>query len=148
MSRLLPALLLVSLALPRLAGAVDVDDAWARATLPTQKASGAYMTVTSTTPARIVGVSSPVAGIAQVHWMAMQGTTMKMRAVEALELPAGKTISLEPGGYHVMLMDLKRPLTKGDRFPLTLRIEDADKKVTEQTVWVEVRDTPPAEHHH
>ena len=148
MSRLLPALLLVFLSLPRLAGAVEVEHAWARATLPAQMASGAYMTVTSATPARIVGVSSPVAGIAHVHRMTMQGTTMKMDAVDALELPAGKAIELKPGGYHVMLMDLKQPLKKGDRFPLTLRIEGANKKLTEQTVSIEVRDTPPAEHHH
>ena len=148
MSRLAPALLLVFLSLPRIAGAVEVDHAWARATLPTQMASGAYMTVTSATPARIVGLSSPLAGVVQVHQMSMRGTMMKMHAVDALDLPAGKAVELKPGGYHVMLMDLKQPLKKGDRLPLTLRIEGADKKITEQTVSIEVRDAAPAEHTH
>lgn len=147
MSRLLPALCIALLSLPGVAGAVEIERAWARATVPAQMASGAYMTVTSATPARIVGVSTPVAGIAHVHRMSMQGTTMKMDAVDALELPAGKAVELAPGGYHVMLMDLKRPLKKGERFPLTLRIEGANKKVTEQTVSIEVRDAPPAAHH-
>ena len=127
---------------------VRVDHAWARATLPAQTASGAYMTVTSATPARIVGVRSPQVGVAQVHQMAMQGTTMKMRAVEALDLPAGKAVELKPGGYHVMLMDLKQSLKKGDKLPLTLRIEGANRKITEQTVLVDVLDAPPVEHHH
>ncbi len=150
MSRLVPALLFVILSSPVAAVAADVrvDHAWARATLPTQMASGAYMTVTSATPARIVGVSSPLAGVAQVHQMAMQGTTMKMRAVDALDLPAGKAVELKPGGYHVMLMDLKQSLKKGDKLPLTLRIEGANRKITEQTVLLDVLDAPPAEHHH
>ncbi len=148
MSRLAPALLLVFLWLPRVVGAVDVDHAWARATLPAQMASGAYMTVTSAMPARIIGVSSPLAGVAQVHEMAMQGSTMRMHAVGALDLPAGKAVELKPGGYHVMLMDLKQPLRKGDKLPLTLRIEGADRKITEQTVLIDVRDAPPAEHKH
>lgn len=147
MSRFLAALLLASLASPRLAGAVEVERAWARATLPAQMASGAYMTVTSAKPARIVGVSTPVAGVAHLHHMSMQGSTMKMDAVDALDLPAGKAIELKPGGYHVMLMDLKQPLQKGDRFPLTLRIEGADRRISEQTVSVEVRDAPPTAHH-
>lgn len=145
------ALFFVALSLPAIADAagddvhVRVDRAWARATLPAQMASGAYMTVTSATPVRIVGVSSPDAGVAQVHQMTMNGTTMKMQAVDALELPAGKPVELKPGGYHVMLMDLKRPLKVGDKLPLTLRVEGPDKKITEETVSVEVRDAPPEE---
>ncbi|MGI9024473.1 MAG: copper chaperone PCu(A)C [Burkholderiaceae bacterium] len=145
MSRLIPALLFAALSSSAAAGDADVrvDHAWARATLPAQMASGAYMTVTSATPARIVGMSTPWAGVAQVHQMSLQGTTMKMRAVDALDLPAGKPVELTPGGYHVMLMDLKQPLKKGDKLPLTLRIEGANKKVTEQTVMVDVLDAPP-----
>jgi len=73
----------------------------------------------------------------------MQGTTMKMRSVDAVELPAGKPVELKPGGLHVMLLDLKQPLSKGDRVPLVLRIEGADRKVVEQTVTIEVRDVAP-----
>ncbi len=162
MSRLIPVLLLLALASSGIvdtaadaasdtaSGAADVrvEHAWARATLPAQMASGAYMTVTSATRARIVGVSSPQVGVAQVHHMSMQGTTMTMHAVDALDLPAGKAVELKPGGYHVMLMDLKQALKKGDKLPLTLRIERANKTISEQTVLLDVLDAPPAEHHH
>jgi copper(I)-binding protein len=71
------------------------------------------MSITAKDGARLVGASSPVAGVAEVHEMKMDGDVMKMRAVEGgLELPAGKTVELKPGGYHVMLMDLKAPLPK------------------------------------
>lgn len=144
MSRLIAVLSLAFLSLPVTVDAVEVDRAWVRATLPAQMASGAYMTLTSATPARIVGVSTPQAGVAQVHEMTMQGTTMRMRAIDALTLPAGKAVELKPGGVHVMLMDLKQPLRKGDKLPLTLRIEGADRKITKQIVSIEVRDAPPA----
>lgn len=119
--------------------AVVVDGAYARATVPGQMASGAFMTLTSDSAARLVGVGTPVAGVAQVHAMSMEGTTMKMRAVDGVDLPAGKPVELRPGGLHVMLMDLKGPLKAGDSVPLTLRIEGADHRVVEQVVPVEVR---------
>jgi hypothetical protein len=106
-----------------------VKDAWVRGTVPQQKATGAFAQITSAKGGRLVSVSSPAAGIAEVHEMAMEGSTMKMRAVAGgLELPAGKTVELKPGGYHVMLMDLKQPLKAGDVVPLTLVIEGADKQ--------------------
>jgi periplasmic copper chaperone A len=121
------------------AGPVTVDQAWARATVPGQMASGAFMTLRSDSAVRLVGVSAPIAGVAQVHTMSMDGTTMKMRAVDGVDLPAGKAVELKPGGIHVMLMDLKTPLKAGDSLALTLRIEGADHRVVEQTVPVEVR---------
>ena len=129
--------------LPACACAADVGDAWARSTVKGQTASVVYFTVTSATPARLVGASSPAAAVVQVHEMSMQGTTMKMRPVEALELPAGKPVELKPGGPHVMLMDLRQSLTSGDRVPLILRIEGPDRRVVEQAVSVDVRDAPP-----
>jgi copper(I)-binding protein len=91
-----------------------------------QKATGAFMKLTSKAGARLVAVSSPVAGVAEVHEMKMEGEVMKMRAVEGgLELPAGKAVELKPGGYHIMLMDLKLPLQKDTSFPLTLVFKDA-----------------------
>ena len=135
--------LVVLIACPFAAHAADISDAWARSTVKGQTASAAYLTVTSATPARLVGVSSPVAATVQVHEMAMQGTTMKMRAVDAVELPAGKAVELRPGGLHVMLQDLRQALASGDRVPMILRIEGADRKVVEQAVSVEVRDAPP-----
>ncbi|MBC7608274.1 MAG: copper chaperone PCu(A)C, partial [Polaromonas sp.] len=71
------------------------------------------------------GVSSPAAGVAEVHEMKMEGDIMKMRAVPVLDLPAGKKVELKPGGYHVMLMDLKTPLAKGSTVPVTLLFKDA-----------------------
>ena len=106
----------------------SVTDLWVRGTVPQQKASGAFMQITSAQGGKLVSVSSPVAGVAEVHEMAMEGTTMRMRAVPALELPAGRAVKLEPGGYHVMLMDLKATLKAGDTVPLTLVVEGKDGK--------------------
>ena len=104
---------------------VEVKDAWVRAAVSGQSGTGAFMNITARDGARLVGVSSPLAGVAQVHEMKMEGDVMKMRAVPVLELPAGQTVQLKPGGYHVMLMDLKQSLPKGSMLPLTLTFRDA-----------------------
>ena len=104
---------------------ITVKDAWARVTVPGQRGTGAFMTLTAKDGAQLVGVSSPVAGVAEVHEMKMEGDVMKMRAVPALDLPPGKPVELKPGGYHVMLMDLKAPLPKDTTIPLTLLFKDA-----------------------
>lgn len=127
-----------------LAQAVKVDDAWARASVPGQQATGAFMTLTAPAGARLVGVSSPVAGVAEMHEMAMQGDVMKMRAIPALELPAGKPVQLKPGGYHLMLMDLKAPLAAGSTVPLTLLLRDAQGAELRQPLQVPVRAAAPA----
>ncbi|WP_287987274.1 copper chaperone PCu(A)C [Piscinibacter sp.] len=103
-----------------------VKEAWVRGTVPEQKATGAFMQLQSTQGGKLVSASSPVAGVVEIHEMAMEGNTMKMRAVPGLELPAGKTVELKPGGYHVMLMDLKQPLKNGESVPLTLVVEGKD----------------------
>ena len=77
---------------------------------------------------RLVSASSPAAGWVEIHEMAMDGDVMKMRAVSGLDLPAGKAVALKPGGFHIMLFDLKRALKAGDTVPLTLVIEGADKQ--------------------
>ena len=106
-----------------------VKDAWVRGTVAQQKATGAFAQITAAKGGRLVSAASPLAGVVEIHEMAMEGTTMKMRALpNGLELPAGKTVELKPGGYHVMLMDLKQPLKAGDTVPLTLVVEAADKK--------------------
>jgi periplasmic copper chaperone A len=104
---------------------IDVKNAWVRSTVPGQMGTGAFMKITAKDGAKLVGVSSPVAGVGEVHEMKMAGDIMKMRAVESLDLPAGKTVELKPGGYHVMLMDLKQPLLKDSQVPLTLTFKDA-----------------------
>jgi periplasmic copper chaperone A len=105
-----------------------VKDPWVRGTVEQQKASGAFMQITSTNGGKLVAASSPVAGVVEVHEMAMEGNVMKMRALPSLELPAGKAVELKPGGYHVMLMDLKQQLKAGDTVPLSLVVEGKDGK--------------------
>lgn len=113
---------------------VQVQDAWARATVANQSATGAFMKLTAPAAARLIEVRSPVAGIVEVHEMKLEGDVMRMRAVSALPLPAGQTVELKPGGYHVMLMDLKGPVKAGEALPLTLVFEGADGKRFTQDV--------------
>jgi len=116
--------------------AVKVEGAWARASVQGQKASGAFMKLTARDNLRLVSASSPVAGVTEVHEMKMEGDVMKMRAIPGLDLPAGKTVELKPGGYHVMLLDLKAPLAKDSSVPLTLVFKDA--KGAESRVQLQV----------
>ena len=119
--------------------AVKVDDAWVRASVPGQKATGAFMTLTAPAATQLVGASSPAAGITEVHEMAMQGDVMKMRAIESLALPVGRPVQLKPGGYHIMLLDLKAPLAQGATVPLTLLFKDAAGKPSSVELQVPVR---------
>jgi copper(I)-binding protein len=105
---------------------VTVRDAWVRASVPQQKATGAFMQLQSAKDTRLVSASSPLTPSVEVHEMAMQDNVMRMRQVPAVELPAGKAVDLKPGGYHVMLMDLKQPVKEGDTVPLTLVFEGKD----------------------
>jgi copper(I)-binding protein len=107
---------------------VTVKDAWVRATVPQQKATGAFMHLQSAQDAKLLSAQSPVAGVVEVHEMSMDGGVMKMRAVPSLALPAGKVVELKPGGYHVMLMDLKAQVKDGDTVPVTLVVEGKDGK--------------------
>ncbi len=130
---------------------VDVQGAWARGTVQGQKATGAFMVLTAKESTRLVGVASPVAGVAEVHEMAMEGDVMKMRAIAGLDLPAGKAVELKPGGYHVMLMDLKLPLQKDTTIPVTLMFKNAKGVETKAELKVPVSMAPPAgmgEHKH
>lgn len=106
-----------------------VTEPWVRSTVAGQKATGAFLQITSTAGGKLVSASSPVAGVVEIHEMSMDGNVMKMRALSAgLDLPAGKAVALKPGGLHVMLMDLKQPLKAGDTVPLTLVVEGAGNK--------------------
>lgn len=118
---------------------VTVQDAWARATVPHQTSSGAFMRLTASQPARLVEVRSSEAGVVEIHEMAMEGDVMRMRAVSGVDLPAGQAVALHPGGHHVMLMALKRQLKSGDTVPLTLVVEGRDKKRQAIEVNVPVR---------
>ena len=153
------AALVLSLALGGMAAwaqtaAVQVEGAWARATVQGQKGTGAFMSLTAKDATRLVGVSSPVAGVAEVHEMKMEGDVMKMRAVPSLDLPAGKKVEFKPGGYHVMLMDLKAPLAKDSTVPVTLLFKDAKGVESRLELKLPVTTTAPgatggtAEHKH
>jgi copper(I)-binding protein len=102
-----------------------VEGAWARSTVPGQQGTGAFMRLNASKPMQLVGVATPVAGTAEVHEMKMEGSIMRMRPVPQLDLPAGQTTELKPGGYHIMLLDLKQPLANGSVVPLTLLFRDA-----------------------
>jgi len=126
------------------AQSLDVQNPWVRATVQGQKATGAFMTLTAKDGGKLVGVSTPVAGVAEVHEMKMDGGVMQMRAVEGgLDLPAGKMVALNPGGYHVMLMDLKLGLKANTSIPLTLVFKDAKGVETKTEIKVPVLMTPP-----
>ncbi|QBK03661.1 copper chaperone PCu(A)C [Hylemonella gracilis] len=118
---------------------VDVQEAWARATVQGQKSSGAFMKLTAKEGMRLVGVTTPVAGVAEVHEMKMEGDVMKMRAIAGLDLPAGQTVELKPGGYHVMLMDLKGALRADQNIPVTLLFKNAQGKESRQELQIPVR---------
>jgi len=128
---------------------ISVSDAWARATMPGQKVSGAYMQIQSDADAKLISVSSPAVPRVEVHEMKMDGDVMRMREVQAIDLPKGKTVSLEPGGYHIMLMNLPKPIAAGEVIPLTLTIESGGKRQTVE-VKAEARAAGGAmqDHHH
>jgi copper(I)-binding protein len=118
---------------------VTVSDPWIRATVPGQKTAGAFMQLRSPKATRLVDVQTPVAGRAEVHQMGMEGQTMRMQKVDGIDLPAGQTVNLASGGYHVMLFDLKQQLKDGEQVPLTLTFMGADKKRENVTVQVPVK---------
>lgn len=123
---------------------VEVKDAWVRAAVPGQPGTGAFMTITAKDGAKLVGVSSPVAGVAEVHEMKMDNDIMRMRAIPALDLPAGKTVALKPGGYHVMLMALKQALPAGSSVPLTLVFRDSKGVESKVALTLPVSGAAPA----
>jgi copper(I)-binding protein len=118
---------------------VSVTAPWVRATVPAQKSTGAYMHLLSPVPARLVGVSSPVAATVELHQMEAKGDMMKMRQVDGIDLPAGKGVNLASGSYHIMLVGLKRQLKQGEAVQITLQVLGADKKRESVTVRVPVK---------
>lgn len=116
-----------------------VDDAWVRATVPTQSASGAFMTVTADSDSKLLSVASPVAKDVQIHEMSMKNDVMSMGPVKSVDLPAGKAVKFDPNGYHVMLMGLNGQLKEGESVPLTLTVENAKGEKETITVDAETR---------
>ena len=148
MKRLLHPLLIIAALSGTAAWAqVKVEQAWARATVQGQKASGAFMKLTAPQATQLVAVSTPVAGVAEIHEMKMDGGVMKMRAMPTLDLPANQTVELKPGGFHLMLMDLKAPLPKDGSIALTLTFKDAKGTESKQLVNVPVGTAMPDHSH-
>jgi copper(I)-binding protein len=140
MPRLLIAAALLATTLAAQAqGPVKVEDAWVRATVAPQKSTGAFMQLTASKAVKVVAASSPLAAQVEIHEMKMEDGVMKMRAVEALPLPAGQAVALKPGSYHVMMMGLQRPIQAGETVPLTLTVEGEDKQRTAVEVKAEAR---------
>ncbi|MDQ3026632.1 MAG: copper chaperone PCu(A)C [Pseudomonadota bacterium] len=118
---------------------VTAKDAWVRGTVPAQKITGAFMTLTSTEDAKIVGAASPAAKKTEIHASMMMGGVNHMHAIDAIALPAGKPVELKPGGNHVMLMDLTRQVLPGESVPIVFTIEGKDGKRTQVEVKAQVR---------
>ena len=104
---------------------VQVSDPWVRASVAGQPSSGAFMTLTADSDSTLLSVASPVAKDVQIHEMSMQDDVMRMGPVDSVALPAGKAVTLDPNGYHVMLMGLTGQIKEGDPVPLTLTVENA-----------------------
>jgi copper(I)-binding protein len=105
-----------------------VDEPWVRASVAHQPGTGAFMRITSAQGGKLVEARSPVAKLVEIHSMVIVGDVMKMRAIPSLDLPAGETVMLKPGSYHVMLTELRQPVKAGDKVPLTLIVEGRDGK--------------------
>lgn len=118
---------------------VSVKEPWVRATVTGQKATGAFMQLTSTEPVRLVEAQSAAAKIVEIHEMRMEGDRMMMQAVTGIDLVPGKPLELRPGSYHIMLIDVVKPLSAGDKVALTLQVEDKDHKRSNIDVSAEVR---------
>ena len=128
---------------PAKSSGVSIHDAWARATPAGARMGAIYFTMTSPAGDRLTGAAVPhsVAGATQIHETVMEQDSsgaatgrMSMQEVESVELPAGTEVQFKPGGYHVMLLDLKRPLVSGQHVALTLTFANAGKQKVTATV--------------
>jgi periplasmic copper chaperone A len=137
------AVALASAAVAQSPALPKVEGAWVRSSVPGQQGTGAFMKLTSNEATQLVGVATPVAGVVQVHEMKLEGEVMRMRAIGKLDLPAGRTVELKPGGYHVMLLDLKQALTQGSTVPMTLSFRNAKGVESRLELKVPVAAKPP-----
>jgi periplasmic copper chaperone A len=126
---------------------IQVSEAWARATTSTARVGGVFLTMTATGAAdRVVSASSPAAERIELHETIREGDVMKMREVPNLAIQPGQPTVLRPGGHHIMLIGLKKPLNRGDTFPLTITFEKASPVTA--TVTVQAAGAAQPGHHH
>jgi hypothetical protein len=118
---------------------ITAKDVWVRGMVPAQTSTGAFLTLTSTVDAKLVGVSTPIAKTAEIHQTMVMGGANHMHEVESIALPAGKAVALTPGGHHVMLMGVAKAVKPGDTVPLVLAIEEKGGKRVSVEVKAEVR---------
>ena len=119
---------------------VTISDAWVRANVPGQSVGAAYMTLNSPQDSTLVYIESTAAGSVEIHSMSMNNNVMKMRKLEQLPLKAGKVEKLSPGGFHLMLFDLKKPLKIGDKAKFTLCFKDKVGNITHQDVMLPIKE--------
>lgn len=119
---------------------VAVIDAWARASVPGQSVGAAYMTFISADDSTFIRAETPIASSVEIHSMTMDNGVMKMRMLPEMPLKAGKEEKLAPGGFHLMLFDLKKQLKAGEKINLTLTFRDSSGKVTQQNVTLPIKE--------
>ena len=128
-------------------GAIDIGHPYARATAPGQPTGGGFLKLTNKGESdRLLSAHADVSAAVELHVMKMEGDVMRMRQVDAVDVPAGETVELKPGGLHIMFVDLKAPLKAGDSFPMTLKFERAGEVTVD--VKVEKVKAEPAAHQH
>lgn len=120
---------------------ISISNAWVKPTVPGQPVAGGYMTLVSDKDIDILEVSSPVAGKAEIHSMSMENNIMRMKKLERLQLKAGKPVELKPGGFHIMLMELKHQIKEGETVPISFVSQDGTSK--KSTVTVKAMATSP-----
>lgn len=136
---ILVALMLSFQAQAEVQAQVKISDSWVRANAPGQSVGAAYMTLTSPQDSTLVYVESPAAGLVEIHSMSMTNNVMKMRKLEELPLKAGKAEKLAPGGFHLMLFDLKKPLKAGDKANFKLCFKHKSGNITHQNVSLPIK---------
>jgi periplasmic copper chaperone A len=127
-----------------LADTVKVENAWVRATAPGQKVAAGFMELTADADMTLIGGSSPISRRFELHFMRMQDGVMEMRQMQEIKLPKGETVSLEPGGLHVMFIDLNNRIEPGQIVPITLIVKSANGK--EQQLQVRAEALKPRSH--
>lgn len=144
---LLTLLLGLTLATPAVADTVKVENAWVRATAPGQQVAGGFMKLTADADMVLVSGSSPASNTLELHQMKMDNGVMEMRQMKEIVLPKGKTVSLEPGGLHLMFIDLRGQIKPGQKVPMTLVVKAADGKEQKLVVVAEARKAGGGHHH-
>ncbi|PJX25802.1 transporter [Advenella sp. S44] len=118
---------------------VMVQNPWVRATVAQQTSTGAFMLLTAKSDSKLIGATSTVADQVEIHKMTMEDEVMKMRQIPELALAANQPVALKPGGYHIMLIGLKRQINVADSIPLTLSFEDKDGNRRQVDIQATVR---------